>query len=329
VLVSGAVTGLLALGLAGSPAQAYNKSEKRTEKRQNSSIKKTSRSVTSLKKSTKQTDDALGKLANIAADDNRKNTQTIAAVVPAVTAALSQLRDGLTAAGAGLGQLRTGLTAAGAGLSTLSQAYQSVEYGAARIFANEGTNPFFTLPLQGNTADIPDDSNGASITGTAIFQKTSGAGQPGDATVPTDLRLRGAIRSNEVDGEAAGDPAGQAGGFIYVKCLGAPNGSQLEGAGCGPGGNSPTDNGQLVCAVNTPQPQPFNVPGGATTQPLINLQQRAPRVGVDRPSNTDPIITSTANDGKCTIPAGPGLYEITIGATFVDLPTSATPGPRD
>lgn len=332
VLVSSTVTGVLALGLIGSPAEAYNRAEKRAEKRQNSNIKKTGRSVTSLKKSTKATDDALGKLAGIAASDNKKNADTIAAVVPAVTTALTQLRDGLTAAGAGLGQLKTGLEAAGAGLTTLSSAFQSVEYGAARIFATEGGNPVFTLPLQGNTADIPDDSNGATITGTGLFQKVGGPGSAGDTTQTTDLQLRGAIRSNEGDGLASGDPAGQAGGFIYVKCAGAPNGTPgLDGQPCGVGGPaaSQTDPGQIVCAVNTPTPQAFNVPGGATTQPLINIQQKAPRVGADRPNATDPIITSSANDGKCTLPQGGGIYEITIGATFLDLPTSASPKPTD
>jgi len=115
---------------------------------------------------------AAGQLTSGAAE-SKKNSDTLATLVPAVTYALTRLRTGLDAAGAGIGELRTGLAAAGVGITELQggldplsagtqrlgDAYGAVEYGAVRSCATEGSN-VVTLQLQGNTADIPDDSNG-------------------------------------------------------------------------------------------------------------------------------------------------------------------------
>ena len=332
-----ALTAVLAAGLMSAPAQAYTKAEKRAEQRQNRAVKQTRTSVKALKKSTKATNGALldlakavgaaaGQLTSTTAE-TKKNSDTLAAVIPAVTGALTQLKDGLTAAGAGIGQLKTGLEAAGAGitqlktgleaagagltqlkggLETLGSAYGSVEYGAVRLYRGDaGTtgneNLTAVQAVSANSADIPDDSNGALVTATVPFP----------ATAATRLTLRAAIRSAEADGEATGDPAGQVAGIFYAKCLGET---------CA-GGN--LEAGEIACNPSGP-PGPTTFPDPIGSQPVVNVQTKAPRVGFRNPTATDTNPTG----GDCTLP-GPGLYELTFNVQFFDFPTSSTPGPKD
>ena len=291
VLVSGAVTGLLALGLAGAPAQASEtRKEKRAEKRQNSNIKKNTRAITRLRTSTKQTTDALGKLVVINADENRKNTATINAALPVVTSALTQLRDGLTAAGAGL--------------QTLGSAFQSVEYGVARVFVTGGT---VTSNSTNVSADVPDDGNPNTTTGTTAFIA-------GGASTTIDFRA--IIRSNEADGVAGAGPVGQVGGSLYVKNLtngqftpcGAPYGAS--------GGFAGTPTG---ASIVTPS-------GPVTNLNLVNIAEGSPRTDTAGPTASSTNIIPA----PCTVATTGGApYEIAYAANFVDVPTSTTPGPRD
>jgi len=325
VLVTGTVTGMLALGLVGAPAQGYSRAEKRAEKRQNSAIKKTrsslsktNKSVLDLRSSTKATTDAIARVASAAGAESKKNSATIAAVVPAVTTALTQLRDGLSAAGTGLGQLRdgmtqlrTGLETVGANLTRLGDAYQSVEYGAVRLYAGSATSTgnegLQAVPgVSANSDDIPDDANGTLVT----------ANVPVPTDDPLRVTLRSAIRSNEVDGNPTGDPAGQAAGILYAKCI--------EADGCDAGANEDfIPAGAAACTPAGPPPH-TSFPAPVGPQPVVNVQQRAPRTGFVNPTPNDTNPTG----GDCVLP-GAGVYEVTFNVQFFDFPTSATPGPRD
>jgi hypothetical protein len=208
-------------------------------------------------------------------------------------AAAQQLKDGLTTVGAGL-------TTVGAGLQKLGDAYGAVEYGVVRIF--NGTTPIAPALT---TSDIPDDGNTASAVGSIPFV----------ASGSTVLHTTGAIRSAEADGGATGDPAGQAGGIIYAICATPPT----SGGNCGA-----VAAGQIGCQAGPPPSSPFTTPAGVVNLLAVNIQQKAARTDQSHPSSTDTDIIS----GDCTIPTA-GVWIVTVNAQFLDLPTSATPGPKD
>jgi hypothetical protein len=212
-----------------------------------------------------------------------------------LSAAATQLKDGLTTVG-------SGLTTVGAGLTKLASNVRAVEYGSAGVYAGTTqVGPFINSP------DIPDDGNGASAFG-SIPTTTLPAGTP--------LQLKAAIRSNETDGAATGDPAGQVGGLLYATCASA--------AGC-PTAGPTVPAGAIGCTAGPPPNSPFVTPAGTLNLALVNIQQKN--------SETDPTTPSSSGvdatgGNTCTIP-GTGTWVITAQAQFFDLPTSATPGPTD
>jgi len=213
---------------------------------------------------------------------------TLDAAIPVVTKALQDLE--------------AGLTTVGEGLTTLAAAYQSVEYGVAKIFAT-GATP--TIAAGGSTisADVPDDGNSIQTNETAII--VAGA----SAAMAIDLRAD--IRSNEEDNDA-GDTVGQAGGFVsvrnfdsgaHVDCIGAPDPPGILGTTAGD-------------SIVTPS-------GTVTNLPIKNLPG-----GLERTDTTHPDASSVnLLPASCTFVAAAGTtYAVDYSVNFVDIPTTTTPG---
>jgi hypothetical protein len=309
----------------GVSAPAASAATSKPEKRQNSAIKKSAKinkrqdkSIKKINAAAKQAGAALALLsgktatAQKTADGANGKADAILAQAPAIFDALTKLKDGLTAAGAGLTALKDGLTQVGAGLTKLGSAFSAVEYGAVRLFVG-GTDTGAIV----QSADIPDDGNLASFSGTFPIFVPAGPGfAPG-----TPLQLRGAIRSNETDGTAGGtDPAGQVGGVLTVTC--GSNG------GCGG-----IDSGGVVCIAAT-APSTFTLPDGSTTSArLVNVPERSGRTEQTQPTAA-PSTKTVAVTGDCAVPTGVTIPQgsillATASGSFADLPTSSSPGPTD
>ena len=306
-LVTGAVTGMLAIGLVASPAQAVSKAEKK----QNSSIKKTSKSVTALKKTTKKTTKDLKTLATafgITQKESKTSATTLAsltAALPTVVSSLTQLRDGLVSAGNGLTALQGALTT-----NIASQ-----EYGVVQAFVGGTAIPGQIL----TSSDIPDDANSAVLTGRFIIPVPNGT------PAATPVTLRAAVRSGEKDGTSAADPVASAG--LQTMTLTDATGNITEGGGnTGVGTNVPLTskpnaaaNGAPVypIAIKAPRsdatPNPFAFPSAADQS--IEL--------------TDPATLSTLTAGPTRFTVenssgGAGIAIVDFTVRFNDLTASAT-----
>ncbi len=225
------------------------------------------------------------------------------------------------------------LTQLGNGLTTLSTAVQTQiapnlqklgEYGAVAGFVT------LPAPAGGTTtgtpsivsSDIPDDGNPATVSGTIPLDLTTLPAAAGTAT----LKLRAAIRSNEADGGATGDPAGQVGAALVVTCGGnfaAPTTT------CGDGTTTFTP-GETVCTLVNDIAS-FPTPAGALSIRAVNIQQKDPRSSPAKPDTGSQDVfasNAAATDRSCLLTGG-AEYVATPTAEFFYIPTSATPGPKD
>jgi hypothetical protein len=223
--------------------------------------------------------------------------KSIRGVLDPIVSAAPTIINGLTA-------LKDGLTTVGAGLTKLGAAYNAVEYGAVRAYY--GNTELGVI----QSADIPDDGNVASFSGTLPFPAPAGG----------SIVLRAAIRSNETDGQHFdfGDPAGQVGVALTVTCGTA--------TGCA-GGAVPV--GTIVCGAGTTS-HTYNLPDGSTTsQKLVNIQLASGRTQTSEPTRTaDGYSVDPLEGQSCSLP-GAGTYAITVSGAFADIPTSTSPGPTD
>jgi hypothetical protein len=293
-----------------SGAMGFSKAEKKHEKKQNAAIGKASKAAARALARTAALTTTVGdhtkSLADLQAlatgiDTRLKFIETAA---PAIVQGLTDLKNGTTA---GFAEVKA---ATEAGFAQVKETFRAVEYGSIAVFAPAaivGGTGIVGFPL--GTADIPDDGNPAGASGSIPMNLPVNAATP---AVP--LTLRAAIRSNEADGAATGDPAGQAGGLLYAVCATAPS--------CGAGG---PPQGTLVCTGAPLATTGFPVPGGTANLAAINIQEKSGETDSSVPNSTSPEITSTG----CTIPAGGGTYLVTAQGQFFDLPTSATPGHKD
>ena len=230
------------------------------------------------------------------------------------------LKDLAAATTAGFAEVSAGFDEVEAALTDIGAFLGATEYGAVRAFVRPGASTdeadFTAIPgFSTNTSDIPDNGQGATVTASLPYQNSSGG--------PQDVTLRAAIRSNESDGEAGGDPpAGQVGGILYAKCASIPGVAATECAG------GTIDPGQIVCAPAGPPP-PQNFGSLVGTQPLENIPTKDSATSFTAPTATDDINpTGEAANADCTLPAN-GLYEITFAVQFFDFPTSTDPGPTE
>jgi hypothetical protein len=228
----------------------------------------------------------------------RGDVDSIKKLIPVVASSLTQLGDSVKALATGGQQLAT--------------AFLSVEYGVIGLF--NGTNRIATL----TSSDIPDDGNATSVSGSIPVVNGTGS--------PMTLTIKAAIKSGETDGTGPSDPAGQVGGILYATCM-SPPGAPFNQT-CG--GVSQT--GALVCTpAGPPSLHEFDLPDGTTTkQNLENVPFRYSRTNSSVPQFAD---TNAAGDGNpspnsCALPPF-GVYNVQVSASFVDIPTSLSPGPSD
>jgi hypothetical protein len=217
---------------------------------------------------------------------------------------LGQLKtttDGLSFIAAAAPQIIDGLTQLKNGLQTLGDAYQAVEYGVAQVNLRGGgaiVNP------PGWSADIPDDGNGATVSGFATVISFVPTGQQ-------TVTLNAYIRSNEADRDNG--PVGQAGGAMTVT---GPDGSFTPCIQAG---------GTAGVAI-TPTGEPIQTPSGPITdQPLTNILKGMPRTSQAMPGGDAPTLATCTFTGV----GGGKAYTIHWTASFLDIPTSSSPGPRD
>lgn len=324
--VAGGLLAACAVLAVASPAQAAPKPSK-AERVQNAAIKKTAVASKKTAKSltaTRKTVTKLGAQVRLGAKRTTGVSARVKAIedqVPLVTNALQSLSTAATQLKGGIDQLAAGLTALKGGvdqivvnLTNLGTAYQSVEYGAVKVFRTPAAAGSATTAASPAlvSSDIPDDGNPATVFGQLPISLNAG----------DVLTVRGAIRSNEADGVAGGAPAGQFGVALFA--VGTSPFSATD---------VPTD-GKLACAVQTPA-SPFTTPVGPKSLTLVNIPVKSARTDSDSPSDAGGAPSANSADsaavgatGSCTAPAT-GLYLVSVNAQFTDIPTSATPAPGD
>ena len=299
------VAACLTAGIAAGPAVAAAPSDGSPSA---TAAQKPKATTESLRKRVVEAEEDLrntGKGIRVLVELSKRNENA----VKFLTAAAPQLVSGLTS-------LRDASLQLKAGLETLGAAYTSVEYGAIQLFAAPAGSPENEFrSVNGtnvNTHDIPDDGNTATISASLPFQ----------ATGPTDIVIRGTIRSNEL--ELPGGHQGEMGGTLYVKCIGTPTGP-LANACVAPGA---VQSGSTVCVLQPPDERTFRTPNGGTTEQRLDIVGGSTsRSDRDRPTIKDESPTGD-DDERCRIP-GPGLYELTASVQFADIPETSTPSPRE
>jgi hypothetical protein len=181
--------GLMLIPAAGASASdvsaAYNKKDKRAEKRQNARITRIVKGAAKLGKTVSAQGTAIaGANAAILAEGAKSNDidarlKVIEGAAPQIIKGLGDLKDGLTA-------LKTGLETAGAGLTSLKTLVTSTEYGIGQVY-------FGATPQSGSfvvTPNIPDDVQQAQTT--QVFNAGAGSGV---------IHVLVGVRSNESDGD--------------------------------------------------------------------------------------------------------------------------------
>jgi hypothetical protein len=242
-LITAAVTASsIALIAAPTAGAAAKKKVSKSERAQNTAIKKAQKTATSAGKTAKKAGKdatkgiADAKVAAGKADAAQGGVNGILGQVPAVL-------DGLT-------KLAAGLTTAGEGLTKLGNAFAAQEYGVVKVQLGTTDIPGALL----TSSDIPDDGNAATVTGTVIVPVPNGA-----TTVP--VRLLAGVRSGEADGTGADNPVASAG--IVSMTVGNPTGGVTVA-----GGNAVV--GTAVPITSAPN-------AAANTAPVYPIPLKAPR----------------------------------------------------
>ena len=236
------------------------------------------------------------------------------------------------------------------GLQRVGDFVAAQEYGVVAIYTaapGEEVDDSCCRTTSTVSPDIPDSGNTATASGTLPIQVSPSAvppGGPDPTTYPNVVQqgakvsLWGAIKSAEADGNATGDPAGQVGGLMTITCAG---GGPAGNCGDGPGPAPEMPPGTVACVVGPTESNTFPIPGGSTTQNLRTIQEKSGLTDSTVPAfNFGPKLINVlenaqneagsgdASDGSCTMPSF-GLWQVQIQTQFADIPTSASPGPKD
>jgi hypothetical protein len=258
---------------------------------------------------TAATDTALAEVKKQVADLSAAvaTLQGQAGGVSAILAAAPQIIDGLT-------QLQNGLT-------TLASAYQSVEYGVAQVNVYGGGSIVSTPAW---SADVPDDGNGTTVSGTALWPNLS------TSAVTKTFTVNAYIRSAENDAAASNGngPVGQAGGMMTVMTSNPATGA----TSFQPCAGDATTGG--IGGI-TPVGEPINTPAGPVkTLPFVNIIDGKTRTDQALPGGDAPkLVTCTVSVPAGVVIPGPSIAPtvatIQWSATFLDIPTTTSPGPTD
>jgi hypothetical protein len=291
---------VLAMTLAATPASAVSK----PEKKQNKALKKLDKRTKATNKRLKRLGSDLGKLT--ADVKNAKNgLAAIQAAVPTVVSSLTTLGDAAK-------QLQTGLVDLG---GRFSKQVNGVKYGFVQLYFDpegDGFEANDAMPGQLlTTADVPDDTNQATVSGTLLLSVPNG-------TTAKPVALKAALRSGEKDGTGPSNPAGVAGLMtMTASIIGAAGTTSI-------GGGNPGTNGTLPLTS-----APNATLGGLPVYPIPNEAARAganPTVFPDAQSieltNPATLQTLTGAPGRFTVTntsGGPAAAIFQVTARFNDL----------
>lgn len=236
------------------------------------------------------------------------------ATLGATVAKLDQQSGIVTLLASAAPQIVDGLTQLKTGLETLAGAYQSVEYGIAQVNVTGGgsiVNP------PSWSSDIPDDGNGATTSGTALWPNFGG-------TVTKTFSVNAYVRSNEANITGASGPVAQAGALMSLTASNPATG-QTSFLFCA--GDATTGG---VGGI-TPIGEPINTPTGPVKdKPLTNIMSAKPRTDQTLPGGDAPRLAScTVSVPASPAPGVPMVVQIQWTASFLDIPTTTSPGPRD
>jgi X-X-X-Leu-X-X-Gly heptad repeat protein len=245
-----AVVATCSLALVGAPAAGAKSKISKTDRAQNTAIKKVSRTAASANRTAKSasrsaksaTRSAAAGLASATVAGRKADGAQ--AGVNAVLAGVPQITDGLR-------QLAAGLQQAAAGLTTIGQALAAQEYGTVEVKLGDDV----VLGSVLNSSDIPDDSNGATLTGTVLVPVPA-------AATGTAVKLLAGVRSGESDGTGAANPVASA-GIVTMSVADTTGGGVTIG-----GGNTGLARAPITSAPNDEY-------RGA---PVYDIPNKAPRV---------------------------------------------------
>lgn len=288
------------LALIGAPTAGAKKISK-TDKAQNTAIKKVGKQAASAGRTAKKAakDAAKGiadaKSASGKADGAQAGVNAVLGGVPQIVDSLKKLADGLTQAAAGL--------------TTLGNAFAAQEYGAVKFQLATSDVPGAVF----NSGDIPDDTNAATVSGTTIIPVPDGA-----TNVP--VRLLAGVRSGEADGTGADNPVASA-GLVSLTVTSASPGIVVAGGNPGlsnvPLTSKPSATGAPVYPIplKAPRvdatPNPFSFP----TDKAIDLTDAATLQPFAAPAAPFDVTNATGSTGFVTA---------TFTVRFNDLTASAT-----
>jgi X-X-X-Leu-X-X-Gly heptad repeat protein len=303
--LTAAVVATCSLALVGAPAAGAKSKISKTDRAQNTAIKKVGRTASRANRTanTAKSSAAAGLAAAAAAARKADGAQ---GGVNAVLAGVPQITDGLT-------RLADGLRQAADGLTTIGRALTAQEYGVVKVQIAGTDVPGAIL----TSSDIPDDANSAIVTGTVLAAVPGGL-----AGTPLPVTLLAGVRSGESDGTGPDNPVASAG--IVSMVVNNPTGS---GAVTITGGTSRIPAVPITSDANA-------AAGGA---PVYPIPFAAPRVdATPNPFSfpTDKAIDLTAQplaEGgrEYTVaslaPSGTDIpITITFTVRFNDLTASAT-----
>jgi X-X-X-Leu-X-X-Gly heptad repeat protein len=282
------------LALVAAPTAGAKTSK--PEQAQNTAIRKVTKTAKkAAKDATKGIADA--KSASVKAKGAQDGVNTVLAGVP-------QILDGLK-------KLADGLTAAAAGLTKLGDAFAAQEYGTVKLQLGTTDVPGAVF----NSSDIPDDSNAAILTATAIVPVPDGA-----ANVP--IRLLAGVRSGEADGTGPADPVASA-GIVSMTATGQTTLTTVSG------GNSPLTGVPITSKANA----------AASGAPVYPIPLKAPRADATPnpfsfPTEKAIDLTDATTLQNFGVTPGPftvsnssgatGVVTVTFTVRFNDLTASAT-----
>jgi hypothetical protein len=259
----------------------------------------------------------------------KKDAAELESGLDGATAGLAQLGGDLTALdntlSAGLEQAMSSIDQVDTALNQLDAAFNgyvnSPEYGLVQLYFDPENNGFEADDAVSGqlltTADIPDDTNQATTSGTLILAVP-------DGTTAKPIGLKAAIRSGESDGTGAANPVGVAGVIaMSAEMIGAPGTTSIGGGNPGTGGTLPLTSAPNAALGGLPV---YPIPDKAAlvgANPVVFPDAQATEL-ID--ATRLQSLTGAANRFTVTNTSGAPSHAIfTVTARFNDL-TPASPG---
>ena len=302
-----AASSLALFAVPGAEAATKTKTKvSKTDKTQNTAIKKAQKSATSAGKNAKKAiKDAATGIANAKTADGK---------AVAAQNGLNVLLGQVPAVLDGLSKLATGLSAAGDGLTKLGNAVAAQEYGVVKVQLGGSDVPGAIL----TSSDIPDDSNAATVTGTVLVPV------PASVTSATPITLLAGVRSGEADGTGPNDPVASA-GIVTMTATGVTPLVTVAGGNTGLPAEVPITSKANATAGGAPVwPIPLKAPRvDATPNPFSFPSDKA--INLTDPATLQDL--SGGGSGPFTVANASGqtgVATVTFTVRFNDLTASAS-----